>query len=197
MPYLLIEGNRAKSLAADCGKYTYLALELVGDELSAVQLRLHGTRMVGENHLEVVHWDDQKVYKNSYVTVSLVEKAFPTEPATTSVSQISVEAIQRDLDDLGRQLAKIRKPSVPHVRQISGALKFHVGTPKFPELSLCTDKEQYLQVNGVWSGEESVLAINGRSFSADRNGHPHSFRTWFTDVLSIGDKARIEVESAI
>jgi hypothetical protein len=153
--------------------------------------------MVGEKQMEVVHWDDQKIYKNSYVSVTLVDDAQPTEPASTSVSEISAEAIQRKLDELGNQLAKIPKPTTPHAHQISGALRFHIATPKVPELSFSTESEQYLQINGVWSAEEKAFAVNGRSFSADKNGHPHSFRTWFVDTLHVGERARVEVESAI
>jgi hypothetical protein len=153
--------------------------------------------MIGEDRIEVVHWSDQDIHNNSYVSVTLAHDEVPTEPETTSISEISVQAIQRDLDALSKELSKMRGSATPRARQISGALQFQVATPKYPQLLLRTDAEQYLQVRGVWSGEEQVFAMDGRSFSADKNGQPHAYRTWFKDVLRIGDKAKIEVESAI
>jgi hypothetical protein len=197
MPYLVIDLASGKRIVADGSLYEYLAMELVGDELGPIRLSLHGHRMVAKDQMEVVHWNDERIAKNDHILLALARDAVPTAPETAQVSEISVEAIQRGLDDLSRQLASIRRPAAPQPKRISGALRFRVTTDKHPDLQLSTASEQYVQVNGVWSGEENLFAMEGRSFSSDGNGHPHSFRTWFKDVLHVGDRASIGIESAI
>lgn len=195
MTYLVVVPSRGKTIVVDGFKYEYVSLEIVGDELGPVHLRLHGRRTLGEDQDEFAYWPDQIIQKDSYVSVTLAQDGQPTAPEKTSEAGTSPEAIRKDLDRLSKALSQFRGSTVPHARKISGALQFQVTSSNCGRLCLRTDKEQYLQVNGVWSGRESVFAFNGRTFGVDKNGHSHShsFRTWFTDTLRLGEGAKVEV----
>ena len=132
--------------------------------------------------MEVVHWTNHFTSTSDHIALALVQEAVPTVPERAAIQEISPAAIERELDALSRELEKIPEPTKPRASRMSGALRFRVATNKHPQLLLTTASEQYVQINGVWSGDYQLFAMEGRSFSADKNAHAHSHRTWFKDM---------------